>query len=169
MGCCGSKAKPVEIPQAPKPEPKPVVVPPPAPPKPEPPKEPEIHWADPNQVEHVPVVVIEKTQPSQYNSHPQGKLPLVDPTKESCDSYVCYGIDMNEEIAKQDKYLMPLKTVKVSTELRGAIVSSNVELVYINTDPNRVLDCFFSYKVEEKSFITDFEAKVQTSDNKMPF
>ena len=61
--------------------------------------------------------------------------------------------------------LLPLKTVKVNTEIRGALASSKVELSYVNASPDKVLDCFYSFKLDERSFVSDFEATVETDSN----
>ena len=39
---------------------------------------------------------------------------------------------MEEQVARQEKNLMPLKSVKVNNEIRGAFVTTQVELTYIN-------------------------------------
>lgn len=64
---------------------------------------------------------------------------------------------MEEQLAKQEKNLMPLKAVKVNNEIRGAFVTCQVELTFINPS-EKTLDCFYSVKQDDRSFMKDFEA-----------
>lgn len=74
---------------------------------------------------------------------------------------------MEEQVARQEKNLMPLKSVKVNNEIRGAFVTTQVELTYINPS-EQTLDCFYSIKQDDRSFVKDFEASVETDSAILP-
>ena len=65
---------------------------------------------------------------------------------------------------------MPLKIVSVRNVIRGAFVTSKVELTYINPSADKVLDCCYTYKTDnQKSFVTEFEASVETDNGTLQF
>ena len=56
------------------------------------------------------------------------------------------------------KVLLPLRTVNVRTELRGATANTFVELTYYNPSQNSPLECTYTFPLDKNTVLGKFEA-----------
>ena len=56
--------------------------------------------------------------------------------------------------------LLPLTKVAIRSELFGAFATSTFELTYVNPSSKHPHNCSFSFPMEEKSAVVDFEASI---------
>ena len=65
-------------------------------------------------------------------------------------------------IAGQDneKFLVPLKKVSISCELRGPTAATNVELTYMNTDEVNPMECEYIFPIDKSTILANFEASI---------
>ena len=48
-------------------------------------------------------------------------------------------------------FLMPLTKVDVKSEIRGAIVTQNIELTYVNPSPDNPFECTYTFPLDKNS------------------
>ena len=56
------------------------------------------------------------------------------------------------------KVLLPLRSVSVRTELRGATADTSVELTYYNPSETNPLECTYSFPLDKNTVLAKFEA-----------
>ena len=54
--------------------------------------------------------------------------------------------------------LLPLRSVSVRTELRGATANTTVELTYYNPTENNPLECTYTFPFDKNTVLAKFEA-----------
>ena len=59
-----------------------------------------------------------------------------------------------------EKVLLPLRRVAVSSELRGALSTTDYELTYYNPDGEASLECTYSFPLEKSAVLASFEATI---------
>ena len=58
------------------------------------------------------------------------------------------------------KVLLPLTKVDVKGEIRGATVTQNIELTYINPSADRPMECSYTFPIEKTSVLTNLEVAI---------
>ena len=71
-----------------------------------------------------------------------------------CGKYLFYAEKNDQRI------LMPLTKVDISTEIRGARAVTNVELSYVNPSKENPYECSYTFPLEKTSVLASFEAKI---------
>ena len=56
--------------------------------------------------------------------------------------------------------LLPLTKVAISSELQGALATTDVELTYLNPSLDKNLECTYTFPLEKTSVLTNFEATI---------
>jgi Ca-activated chloride channel family protein len=78
-------------------------------------------------------------------------LPRIN-DKASRRKYLFYAEKGNEKV------LLPLKSIDIKSELRGANAVTNVELNYINPTSDSPLECTYSFPMDKNTILAKFEA-----------
>ena len=66
--------------------------------------------------------------------------------------YQLYAIKGNKKV------LLPLRSVNVRTELRGATANTSVELTYYNPSETNPLECTYTFPLDKNTVLAKFEA-----------
>ena len=64
---------------------------------------------------------------------------------------------------KKAKVLLPLTKVDIKSEIRGAMVTQQIELTYTNPRPDRPLECTYTFPIERKSLLAKLEVTIDDS------
>ena len=59
-----------------------------------------------------------------------------------------------------ERELIPLKSVKVHTELQGPLAVMSVELTYTNPHQDSPLECTYTFPLDKATVLTSFEAVI---------
>ena len=82
-----------------------------------------------------------------------GLLPRIN-DKVSRRKYLFYAEKDDEKV------LLPLKSIDIKSELRGANAITNVELTYINPTSDSPLECTYTFPIDKNTVIAKFEAVI---------
>ena len=103
-------------------------------------------------VEEVKETDVQQSEPNHtlYTWRP-GLLPSIN-DKAFRRKYLFYAEKDDEKV------LLPLKSIDIKSELRGAVAITNVELSYINPTSDNPFECTYSFPIDKNTVLAKFEA-----------
>ena len=77
------------------------------------------------------------------------------PALKQCGSYTLYGGEGNTKV------LIPLTSVSITSELRGAFATTDVDMNFINPTSDSSYECTFTFPKDKTTILSKFTAMIE--------